>query len=384
MRFIHTADWHVGRLFHGVHLTDDQAFALEQLIDLAKQARADAVLVAGDIYDRAIPPPEAVKLLDEVLFRLTVDAKVPVVLIGGNHDSPDRLGFGARLLTGQRLHIFGPLAPQVTPVVIEDRAGPVYIYAVPYAEPPVVREQLQSDTIRDHNAAMQALIARVRQSHPPGGRAILMTHAFVVGGEESESERPLSVGGADAVDVACLEGFSYVALGHLHRPQSAGRDCVQYAGSLLKYSFSEADHTKSVHVVDMDPLGHCTIERIRLTVRRDVRCIQGYLADILKGSKSGENPQDYLMVTLLDTGAILDAMGKLREVYPNVLHIDRPALTGNGQMHTGRADHRRMNDAELFAAFFSEVTGVELTTAETSAYTTVVDAMRQREREVTP
>jgi exonuclease SbcD len=192
------------------------------------------------------------------------------------------------------------------------------------------------------------------------------------------------VGGADAVDVACFEGFSYVALGHLHRPQSAGRECIQYAGSLLKYSFAEADHTKSVHVVEMDPLGNCTIERVRLTVRRDVRCIRGYLADILKGPKAGENPQDYLMVTLLDTGAILDAMGKLREVYPNVLHIDRPALTEPGQMPNGRADHRRMNDAQLFAGFFSEVTGSELSAEEASVYTAVVDAMRQREREVTP
>jgi exonuclease SbcD len=382
MRFIHTADWHLGRLFHGVHLTDDQVHVLKQLVDLAKEAKVDAVLIAGDIYDRAIPPPDAVSVLDETLSRLVLDLHVPVICISGNHDSPDRLGFGSRMLAGRSLHIFGPLWPAAMPVIIEDEAGPVYIYAVPYAEPAVVREHLASDAIRDHNSAMQALVNRARQLHPEGARAILVAHAFVVGGEESDSERPLSVGGADAVDVACFDGFSYVALGHLHRPQTAGSDAIQYAGSLLKYSFAEADHRKSVNLVELDANGHCTVERIRLSVRRDVRCVRGYLADLLHGPGPGENPQDYLMVTLLDTGAILDAIGRLREVYPNVLHIERPPLMPSGQTATTRADHRRMNDAELFAAFYSQVAGADLTAAQASVYSSVVDTLRRREREV--
>jgi exonuclease SbcD len=382
MRFIHTADWHLGRLFHGVHLTDDQAYALEQLIGLVKEARVDAVLIAGDIYDRAIPPPDAVQLLDEVVSRLVLDLNVPVVMIGGNHDSPDRLGFASKLLAGQRLHILGPLSSEVRPVMFADEDGPVYVYGVPYAEPAVVRGHVASETVRDHNSAMQALVARVRQHQIPGRRTILITHAFVIGGEESESERPLSVGGADAVEVNCFTGFDYVALGHLHRPQTVGDHHIHYAGSLLKYSFSEASHIKSVNLVEMGRNGQYTVERIRLTTRRDMRCLQGYLSDLLAGPKAGENRDDYLMVTLLDTGAILDAMGKLREVYPNVLHLERPILTGAGQIHTSQRDHRRMNDAELFAAFFHEVTGAELTGEQTSEYAAVVDSMRQREREV--
>jgi exonuclease SbcD len=384
MRFIHTADWHLGRLFHGVHLTEDQAHILDEFVAFVKDGRPDVLLIAGDIYDRAVPPPEAVALLDDVLSRLVLGLKVPVVLIAGNHDSPHRLGFGSRLLAGQRLHIFGSLADELTPVVIDDNAGPVYIYALPYAEPPVVRESLSSDAIQDHQAAMLALIGRMRQLHPEATRSILVAHTFVVGGLECESERPLSVGGAGAVDCACFDGFDYVALGHLHRPQTAGKDVVQYAGSLLKYSFSEANHRKSVSLVEMDAQGRCRVEKIALTPRRDVRCLEGHLADILRGPQSGENPQDYLMVTLLDTGAILDAMGKLRDVYPNVLHIERPGLMAGGEMHGTRADHRKMNDTELFASFFLQATGERLTEAQGSAYASVVNAMRQREREVMP
>jgi exonuclease SbcD len=229
---------------------------------------------------------------------------------------------------------------------------------------------------------MLTLIGRIHQVHPEGKRSVLLAHTFVVGGLECESERPLSVGGAGAVACTFFEGFDYVALGHLHRPQTAGRDSIQYSGSLLKYSFSEANHSKSVSLVEMDAQGRCRVERTSLTVRRDVRCIEGYLADILTGPKSGENPQDYLMVRLLDTGAILDAIGKLREVYPNVLHIERPDLMAGGEMHGSRADHLKMNDTELFASFFLQATGEHLTEEQKSAFTLAVNALRQREREV--
>jgi exonuclease SbcD len=384
MRFVHTADWHLGRLFHGVHLTEDQAHILEQFVAFVKDGKPDVLLIAGDIYDRAVPPPEAVGLLDDFLSRLVLGLKVPVVLIAGNHDSPHRLGFGARLLAGQRLHIFGSFSEEIAPVIIEDEAGPVYIYGVPYAEPPVIREYLRCDTVQDHDSAMVALINRLRRVHPEGRRSVLVAHTFVGGGLECESERPLSVGGTGAVDCACFEGFDYVALGHLHRPQTAGKDSIQYAGSLLKYSFSEANHTKSVSLVELDGKGHCRVEKISLTPHRDVRCIEGHLVDILKGPKSGENPQDYLMVTLLDTGAILDAIGKLREVYPNVLHIERPGLMTGGDMHGTHTDHRKMDDTELFASFFFQATGEHLTEEQRSAYASVVNATRQREREVMP
>src|SRR3954464_6712037 len=254
MRFLHTADWHLGRLFHGVHLTDDQRHVLNQVVEIARDSRPDVVLVAGDIYDRAVPPPEAVELLDEILSRLVIELKLPVVLIAGNHDSPGRLHFGSRLLAERRLYVTGHLPARCEALVLEDAHGPVSFYAIPYAEPSTVRQCLECPEVTDHNAAMAAILARVRENCPVSPRSVIVAHAFVAGGQECESERPLSVGGAGTVDVSCFAGFDYVALGHLHRPQKihCPGGLVQYSGSLLKYSFDEADHSKSVTLVEMD------------------------------------------------------------------------------------------------------------------------------------
>jgi exonuclease SbcD len=208
-----------------------------------------------------------------------------------------------------------------------------------------------------------------------------VAHALVAGGEPSESERPLSIGGASTVPVECFAGIHYVALGHLHRPQKVGSERVQYSGSLLKYSFSEADHAKSVTLVEMDAAGACRVSRARLAPRRDVRCIQGNIADLLKGPKVSEGREDYLSVTLLDRGAILDAMGKLREVYPNVLHIERPVLSAAGAGPPGKMDHHKVSDEQLFGSFFKEVTGEELKDEERAAYAATTAEMRRRERE---
>lgn len=383
MRFIHTADWHLGRLFCGVHLTADQAHVLDQLVQLVGDTRPDALLISGDIYDRAVPPPEAVELLDDTLCRLVLGCRVPVVMIAGNHDSPQRIGFGARLLADRGLHVFGTLSPEPGCVQFEDDDGPVRVYALPYAEPSVVRGCLGlSEGVRDHDSATRALCRRIRDDRAcAGARTILVAHAFVSGGSESESERPLAVGGAFAVDPAAFDGFDFVALGHLHRPQATATRAASYAGSLLKYSFSEANHHKSVSVVEMGSDGACTVERVPLAPRRDVRCVEGLLKDILRGPQDGANPDDYLLVRLLDRGAILDALGKLREVYPNVLHVERPELTVDGRSGSGPADHRRLSDAEMFQSFFRDTTGDELSADELDAYTTVVNEMRQRERE---
>jgi exonuclease SbcD len=346
-------------------------------------SRVDAVLIAGDIYDRAVAPPEAVALLDESLARLVRGVKVPVLMIAGNHDSPLRLAFGSRLLARQGFHVVGAVASTPYRIVLHDQHGPVYFYAVPYAEPAVVRASLEDPALHDHATAMQALLAQVRAAHPEGTRAVVMTHAFVLGGEESESERPLSVGGAGTVPAACFAGFHYVALGHLHRPQTVGETHIQYAGSLLPYSFGEADHTKSVSLVDIDAYGHCTVERIPLTPRRAVRCLTGTLIELLAGPRAGESRDDYLMVTLLDREPILDAMGKLRTVYPNILHLLRPQFAPAAQARHSHGDHRRLSDVELFNAFFEQMTGETLNPAQSESYTTIVETLHQREREAT-
>ncbi|MEW6112873.1 MAG: exonuclease SbcCD subunit D C-terminal domain-containing protein, partial [Thermodesulfobacteriota bacterium] len=267
-------------------------------------------------------------------------------------------------------------------VALHDKAGLVRFYAIPYAEPAVVENALALEQGRDHQAVMTAYLSQVRSAHPQGERSVLVAHAFVAGGEESESERPLSVGGADRVSADLFEDFNYVALGHLHRPQAAGRESVRYAGSLLKYSFADGDKPRTVSLVEIDESGKCTIESVALTPRRDVRRIEGYLDQLLNNPDLYGNREDYLMVTLLDTHPILDLMGKLRLVFPNVLGVERPHLTAHGEKSANRQDHRRMNDLDLFAGFFREVTGDHLTTDQKAAYQAVVEELRRKEREV--
>ncbi|MBF0531371.1 MAG: exonuclease subunit SbcD, partial [Deltaproteobacteria bacterium] len=245
MRILHTSDWHLGRLFHGVHLTQDQAHILDQLVDLVRDVQPQVVIISGDIFDRAVPPPEAVDLLDDVLERLVLGLQVPVILIAGNHDSPVRLEFGSRLLARSRLFVRGRVDPAMRPVVLSDESGPVSIWAWPFAEIPEIRQSLGRPDLPDQTAALLAGLEHFRTIQPPGPRTVLVTHAFVAGGQSSESERPLSLGGVDQVPLETLADWNYVALGHLHRPQSFDHGRVHYPGSLLKYSFSEIDHHKS-------------------------------------------------------------------------------------------------------------------------------------------
>ncbi len=381
MRFIHTADWHLGRIFFQVHLTEDQAHVLDQLVELAKETKSDAVVIAGDVYDRAVPPLDAIRLLDEVLCRLVLDLGVAVILIAGNHDSPERLGFGSRVMAANGLHVFGTVADGQPQVTLHDAAGPVHFYPVPFAEPATVSPMLELGAARDHGSVMCALTDRIRDLHPQGARSVVVAHAFVAGGTETDSERPLSVGGSDRVDRACFEGFDYVALGHLHSPQSAGSGSIAYSGSLLKLSFSETGQGKSVNVVDMDAHGTCRVERVKLTARRDVRKVKGFLHELLETPVSPETREDYVMVTLLDTHAILDPMGKLRTVFPNLLHVEIARLSDAGLRDRSLPDVRKLNDLDLFTSFFHEATGEPLAADQASAYEAVVEELRRRERE---
>ena len=382
MRFIHTADWHLGRLFHGLHLTDDQRHVLDHFVALAKDASPDVILVAGDIYDRAVPPPEAVELLDDVLSRLILDLGIPVILIAGNHDSPNRLNFGARLLAGRKLFVTGNLPPQTQPVELYDAHGPVYFYPVPYAEPATVRQCLDCADAVDHNSATGQVLHRIRASHPCGQRSVVIAHAFVAGGSECESERPLSVGGAGTVDATHFAGFSYAALGHLHCPQSLNDGQTRYAGSLLKYSFDEADQSKGVYVVEMATDGSCACEPVEVPPRRNVRRISGRLNDLLLGQRT----DDYLEVTLLDEGVVLDPMGRLRDVYPNVLHVTRAeaAAPTEGASNLRRPDLRCLSDVDLFRSFYRHVRNTDLSPAQEAAFVAVAEDLLRREREAQP
>jgi len=392
MRFLHTADWHLGRLFHGISLTEEQAPLLDQIFQLASEQRVDALLLSGDLYDRSVPPADAVRLFDDFLNRMA-GANIPVIAIAGNHDSGDRLSFGARLMQGRGIHLAGRLtSPEETlrhAVRFEDEVGPILVYSLPYAEPPLVREVLACSELREHQRCMQALLAPIRAHHPEKCRSILLAHAFVGGGsdevQESESERPLSIGGTGFIDASVFTGFDYVALGHLHRPQRAGSDRVHYAGSLLPYAFSELDHQKSIHLVEMDAMGMCRIEKISLEPRHALRILEGELEDLLRDAaadRGTHSADDYLLVRLLDKGALLHPMAQLREFYPNVLQLERPALEEELGANGSTASQRvRKSTEELFDDFFSQVTGNHLDAEEKQAYSEVVEAMYRRERE---
>jgi exonuclease SbcD len=380
MRFIHTGDWHLGRLFHGVHLTDDQAHVLHQLVELVRETKPDVILVAGDVYDRAVPPPEAVELLDEILSRLVLDLQAPVIVIAGNHDSPNRLQFGSRVMAGTRLHITGQLPRKCEPLVLHDGHGPVHFFAVPYAEPPVVRQCLECDELPDHNAAMRATMDCLRAAREACGRSVLIAHAFVVGGAGCESERPLSVGGAGTVDAECFDGFNYVALGHLHCPQQLGDGRLRYCGSLLKYSFDEAAQAKSVYVVEMDGDGRCACETVSFSPRREVRRVQGLMSELLAGPRDAASREDYVEVLLTDPGPVLDPAGRLRDLFPNLLNIrfpERELLAATGD----RPQIKGLDEKALFKAFYTHVQGNDLAPEHESAFVAIVEQMRQKQRE---
>jgi len=382
LRFLHTADWHLGRQFHGLSLLEDQAPLLDQVLEIARAGAVDAILIAGDVFDRAVPPAEAVALFDDFLCRAALDLGVSVVVIAGNHDSPERLGFGTRLLAGSRVHVVGSLAAMPAGIPFADSHGEVRVHALPYADPATVRHVLGRDDLRDHDAAMTALLEGLRASHPKGSRSVLLGHAFVAGGEVSESERQLTVvGGSGLVDAGRFAGFDFVALGHLHRPQRVGSDAIRYAGSLAKYSFSEIRHEKSVSLVELGARpGEVSVEVVALRPRRDVRRIEGELSALLEGAPAAGR-EDYLLVSLLDAGALLDPLGRLRAVYPNVMQIDRPRLGGGPEAGLSVEEQRARTPHQLFAEFFEQVEGRALGEAERAAYAEAASQARQIERE---
>lgn len=382
MRFLHTSDWHLGRIFHGTHLTEDQAHLLEQFLDLIRDSKPQAVVIAGDIYDRAVPPTEAVELLNETLSRIIIDYQTPVILIAGNHDSPERLGFGNQLLARQGLHVFGPLTGKPRTIILEDEYGPVHFVPLTYAEPSMVRERLQEPEALDHEHALNIMIHHALNQIPESARKVAIAHAFLSGGAVTDSERPLSVGGSGMVSADLFKPFNYTALGHLHHSQKVGNDSIRYPGSLFKYSFSEANQTKGINLVELNAEGEAHIESIALSPRRDVRILRGYFKEILEHADTLGNSEDYLQIVLKDTDPILDPIGQLRKVFPNVLAIERPYITNTGNLLGLKDDHRKLTEKELFASFFEQMSGQALNPEQESELAAVLEEVFRDAREV--
>ncbi len=354
LRLLHTSDWHLGRALHEESLLADQAWALDRLEALIRDARPDVLVVAGDVYDRAVPPAEAVSLLDDFLTRVA-SLGIPLVAIAGNHDSPERIGFASRLLEARRVHLRGTLERCAEPVVIPDKGC---VYAVPFVDPDAVRGAAGDDAIRGHADATEHVMAAVRAD--ASARAlptVVVAHAFVQGALPTpDSERPYAVGGAGTVPASTLAGFDYVALGHLHAPQEPFPG-ARYSGSLLKYSFSEATQDKGVFVVELERGAAPRIEHVALGARRDVVRIQGTLEELLHRPDLAAHEGDLVEATLEDEGYVVDARNRLQARFRHVLNVVRRALAPGGEgTFARRVEEAGRDDLKLFDSFFETVT----------------------------
>ncbi len=377
MKFIHTSDWHLGRSLCNHSLLDDQAHVLRQIADYAQRHRVDALVIAGDIYDRAVPPAAAVTLLNDFLNRMH-DLHIPVVIIPGNHDSADRLGFAATHLHASGVHIIADYEQMLRPVTISTHTGPVHFFGIPFSDPEPVRVYAQ-EPISSYEQAHRYLIQRIRQVMPASGAHVLIGHCFLAGSEESESERPLAVGGSDQVPATLFDGFSYVALGHLHGPQSFRDGRIRYCGSPLKYSFSEEKHSKGVSLVDINADGKAAITVLPLVPLHDVRSIEGKLDDLILAAQLDPHCDDYLLARLTDDHAILDPLGKLRAVYPNLLQMEKPRLYQDDNQPVLSAVRLRKDEYSLFSDFFEQVSGQPMTQAQQAAVRQVIDHVLKSE-----
>ena len=360
MRLMHLGDLHFGKMVNGFLMIEDQEFVLEQIKQYIQTYRPDAVMLAGDIYDRSVPPARAVALYNQFLKDLLIELKTPVLAIAGNHDGAELIDFGHELFEAAQYYVAGNFTKIIKKVRLQDDAGPVNFYLLPFADYAVVREALNHPEIKSLNDAMKAIM----EANPIDSteRNVLITHAFVVGGEapeQSESEKKLVVGGKESVDATLLEHFDYVALGHLHRTQRVNSDKIRYSGSLLKYSFSEEHYHKSMTMIDLDAEGEISIELLPLKPRRDMRTITGKLDELLTLEDEGQ--EDYLRVILTDDGELLEPMAKLRQVYPNVmlLELERRFSEFKGSQLSASARQTKSTE-ELFADFYEHHRGESL------------------------
>ncbi|MFA9465458.1 MAG: exonuclease SbcCD subunit D [Velocimicrobium sp.] len=380
MKLIHTGDLHIGKMISEYTMLDEQRYILNQIVEIAKEEKVDGVILAGDIYDRAIPPSDAVKALNDFLTELSRDG-IAIFLVSGNHDSPERLAFGKELLKNQKLYIAAEFSNKVESVTWTDEYGEVNLYLLPFAKPALMRHFGYEGTT--YAACINDVMEKLKIDETK--RNLLVTHHFVAGGtlniEEPEAEYPISVGGIDVVDYQCLKKFDYVALGHIHRAQQVGYETIRYSGSPLKYSFSEVDHEKSVVCIELKEKGDVSVKEILLRPMRDLRAIKGTLEkltneDVVKAC----NPDDYLKVTLTDTKEILDPIGKLRCFYPNVCKlILEKNIHHETEIETMAKEMTRRSVIDIFEEFYEKVTDQELDEVSKDTMIDVIEAVGGRE-----
>ena len=405
MRFLHTADWHLGRIFYGQYLTDDQAHVLEhQFFTILKEEKIDGILLAGDVFDRAVPPIEAIELWDSIITRLAMDYKVPLFVVSGNHDGAERLEVGRSMLSRSGIHIWGSPHHALQPFEFESSDGRVAICPMPFSEPRRIGDALglsaseskpvdtkaedslfsyvESDeqepesifNLHNYDQMYQAWSDYLYKQVPKGMPSIAISHAFVMGGEVGGSERTLSVGGSEQVSPHVFKNFHYTALGHLHGPQRMGADSIRYSGSPLKYSFDEQGQKKSFTIIDMDTKGNVDISTIPVAAKRDVVILEGHFEDLLNNKELQiKHKDDYVQARLLDTMPIMDGMAKLRQVYHRCMTIELAGRIATPVADMGDVVFKELNERQLFNQFAETVWKEPLTEAEQSYIDSVWD-----------
>lgn len=358
MKFVHLSDLHLGKRVNGYSMIEDQKYILLKILNVIDEQKAEAVVIAGDVYDKPIPPTEAVQLFDDFLFRL-VERNLQILVISGNHDSPERIAFGSRFMDKSGVHMSQVYNGKNDLVELKDKYGKVNFYMLPFVKPSNVRRFFEGEEINTYTDAVRVAVSHMNVNKK--ARNVIITHQFVTGAQRSESET-IAVGGTDNVDSYVFDDFDYVALGHIHGPQNVGKNTVRYCGTPLKYSFSEISHKKSVTVVEMKEKGNVKVSTVELTPKLDMREIKGTYEELtFKKNYENTNTEDYLHIILTNEEDVADAVAKLRCVYPNLMKLDYDnTRTRNSFALTQAEETEKKSDTELLSEFFEKQNGKPL------------------------
>ena len=378
MKFVHLSDLHIGKRVNEFSMLEDQKYILKVILGIIDDEKPDGVLIAGDVYDKSVPSADAVQLLDDFLCRL-MERNMPTFIISGNHDSAERLSFGGRLMDSSGIHLSPLYNGTVSPLSLTDEYGKVNIYMLPFLKPVHVRRFFPESEIESYTDALSVAIKNI--SIDENQRNVIITHQFVTGASRSESEE-LSVGGSDNVDVRVFDAFDYVALGHIHGPQKMSRETIRYCGTPLKYSFSEADHKKSVTIVEMYEKGNTAIRTVPLIPKRDMREIKGKYEDIiLKKNYEGTNTEDYIHITLTDEEDIPDIMNRLRVIYPNIMKLDYDNIRTRNAASSSMAENvEDKSELTLFSEFYEDQNGQPMSELQSEFMENLIEEIWRGER----
>ena len=359
MKFIHMSDLHLGKHINQFSMLEDQRYIFNEIVEIIKKEKPNALLLSGDIYDKSIPPVEAVNLLDDFLSKIALE-KIPVLIISGNHDSPDRLSFGSSLMKSSQIYISQVYDGNIQCVTLEDENGSVNFYLLPYIKPSTVRQVFPEEKINSFNDAVKLALSKLSLNKDE--RNVLLAHQFVTGAQTCESEE-LFVGGSENVDASLFDDFDYVALGHIHGPQKVGRESIRYCGTPLKYSFSEVNHKKGLCLVELTKKGDFNCTLIPLKPLHEMRKLKGTFQEIMFGPESkASNKDDYLHITLTDEMDVPEGYGRLSSVYKNLISMDYDnSRTRANQDMTLLDNIKTVKPLELFEEFFEKQNNKKMT-----------------------